>query len=967
MNRFNYYSILFCFLVSSIAFGQSGKIAGYVSDAGTGEALIGVNVVVKNQQLGASTDIDGNYVILNVPPGTHTLEFSYIGYQTVVVEDVSVKIDRTTRIDQQLREEAVEMSEAVVVTADRPIVETDKTFSSRHFEAQEIRAVAAEALTDVLELNAAINRNADGTLSIRGSGSDEINYTINGIKSITTNSGQPAYGTGQKSDNDWKYDINPLAVEQMELITGGFNAEYGNAQAGVVKVVTKDGGPQFSGGFMMEYRPAGKYHWGDYLYSKDQPEWQLYGELDETWYNLYRDQNTGLVDSNLAQLNYEKWIRNHTPGPDNPLGVYDYRNDPYTRYLFSLGGPLGGANTNMTFFLSGELKNNPTRLPTREKIQRLQNYSLVVAYKPNEKHHLKFTGLYQYFYSGIGSGSRDIRWAGLWGTYGAKRKYTLIYDSPREESVFAQSVNYKLIFSPQSLLETTFTHQSERLYALQTPTPGTDRDRQLNPEIEDRVLENITTLDYRPYFTWSSLYNQASLSDFYELKSHFSSQLDKGNLFKAGFEGWILDQNYNASSSQTVSAYIWRTGFASNYKAKSWYTAAYLQDKLEFSGMIANAGLRFDAYNFGADVPVDEHNVFYQADGNTNRGLPEWEDSKTYSFFSPRLGISFPIGERTAFRVQYGHFRSMPTFNQALDQQTFNGWNHYGNPNLKPKLSVNYEVGVQQNLWDTHQLDVVTYYNDLQDQISVVYIEAPTASSTSDRNLTGTYLSYRNNGYGNSRGVEIQFRNRQDRNLLYSFSYSLSQTTFGYYGDIKEVAQANVLLEDRFIYDATDLIAPEDRTHRFNGSLTYNWFDDEGPQLFGFYPLENFTANVVYRLASGAPYFYSPTFQTNFEVESNRRYPLESSTDLKLQKSIGFGDYKLKLGMRILNLFDNQHLTPISGSEELQRWVLRGVTYNSRDYDINGERIQRDVEIYNYFQTFRNIPRQIFFTAEITF
>ena len=951
------------FILHTVFAAPTGKIAGTITDRETGDPLIGANIIIQGTQIGTATDLSGRYTLLNVPPGRHTLQVMYMGYQSVEVQDVAVKIDRTTTIDVELSTKALDLGKTVVITAERPIVEVDKTSSSIHFEARDVESLPVEGLRNVLELSPGINKNPDGTISIRGGGAYEINYSVNGIKSLNTNTGVPAYGTGTKSETSWKYDINPLSVSQLEVISGGFNAEYGNAQSGVVKVVTKEGGQQFTGAFRVEYRPAGQYHWGDYIYSRDQFEWQKWGNFDN-WLQVkqFIDDSTGEVNVEQARRNYELWVKNHTPSDENIFGAYDYRAKPYTRYLFSFGGPLGRDARKMSFFLSGEIKHAPTRLPTREQMQKLNNYSLVLAYRPTTQHALKLTGLVQSYYSGMGSGSEDVRWAGLWGSYGAKRKYTLIYDSPREESVLATSLNYKYIHSSRSFLETTLTYQYERLYALQTPTPATDVDKRNDPE--DRRLEDPGPWfeKYRTYYTWSSLYNQASLTRFYEARANWTSQLTNTNLFKAGVEGWLMDQDYNASSSLCVSAFIWRTGFATNYKAKTWYVSGYIQDKLEFSGMVANLGLRMDAYNFGADVPVDPYNVFYPALGSPSVGIPEWEKSKTYTTLSPRLGISFPIGEKTAFRVQYGHFRSMPIINRALDNQTYNGWGSYGNPNLKPKLSINYEVGVQQNLWDTHQLDIVTYYNDLKDQVSTVYIKSSTGSQNKPEELKGTYISYDNSGYGNSRGIEISFANRNSLIWRYRLAYTLSQTSYGYYGTYLVRPDLSDELAQKYQYSASDFLAPEDRTHRFNASLTYALGKDSGVKIGRFRPFSNFSLSLIYQVRSGLPYFWSPEYQYDYQVENNRRYPMEAQTDLRAEKTVKISGLTFLASVRVLNLFDNKHLTPITNSEELDRWVLRSATSMDADNDAD-----RDVYRYNYFQAYKNIPRQIFITLGVEF
>src|SRR3970040_3036809 len=106
--------ILFSFSLSLIFAGTTGKITGIVTDSKTGEALPFVNIIIEGTNLGAATDIDGNYVILNIPPGKYNIKAQYIGYQPVRVENVSVSIDLTTAVDFVLSESAVELEEIVV-------------------------------------------------------------------------------------------------------------------------------------------------------------------------------------------------------------------------------------------------------------------------------------------------------------------------------------------------------------------------------------------------------------------------------------------------------------------------------------------------------------------------------------------------------------------------------------------------------------------------------------------------------------------------------------------------------------------------------------------------------------------------------------------------------------------------------------------------------------------------------------
>jgi outer membrane receptor protein involved in Fe transport len=977
--------VIVCF--ASMLFAQMGKITGRVIDAATGEALGGANIILSELSIGAASDIDGNYVILNVPPGLYTLRYSYIGYSTVSMEKVQVQINRSTRMDVKMQVQAY-AGEEVLVTAERPIVEPNKTTSSTYFEDKDISAMPVDGIRDVMELTAGVAMNADGSISIRGGSGYDVSYSVNGMKSMTSNTGATAYGGSgmtEKSESSWKMEMNPLAIAQMEVITGGFNAEYGNAQSGLVNVVTKEGGSQFSGGFRFEYRPPGQYHWGDYLYSKDQPEWQQWGDLS-TWLDV-----ATLTDSS-AVTNYNIWVRNHSVQGDdiylydynsqtgdtsgywatndaNILGVYDYRAMPKTRYLFSLGGPLGLDGNKLSFFVSGELGSKPTRLPTVEQKQDLQNVTMTLSYKPGDRHSFKFTNMYQHFASGMGSGSSDIRWAGLSGTYGAKKKYTLVYDALRDEKVSSQNLNYKFMIDQESFLDVNITHQYEEMSSIQTPTPGIDKDKQLLSQgrREYRLLEDEGAwyLDYRKYYTWSSLYNQASLTDLWSGRISYANQINKSHYIKAGVEAWQMDQDYNASSSLTVSSFIWRTGFSTNYKAKTNYAAAYIQDQIEFSGLVANIGLRLDAFNFGGEVPVYPFDVFYPAEneGFTGGiGIPAWDDSKTYVRLSPRAGLSFPISDKTVFRVQYGHFTSMPLVVHALDNQTNHGWGMIGNPNLEPQLSVNYEIGIQQNLWDTHQLDVVTYYNDLKNQISGVSMETSAGSIKKSGDYYGTYTTYLNNAYGSSQGVEISFSNRRADRWRYRMTYTLSQVKRGYHGYYIILEDMTPELEQKYTYSASDYTSGEDRTHRFNGSLTYSIPAHSGPEIAGIYPFENMNFGLIYRVSSGLAYYWQPSYVAEQNVESNRRYPLESNTDLQIEKNIRFsGGLSLVASIRVSNLFNNKQLTPVY-SGELSRWVLRSATYADPDNDPD-----RDVRLYNYYQVYKNVPREVYINIGFNF
>jgi hypothetical protein len=993
----------------SNAQGQRGKLTGIVKDEVTKEPLIGANVLILGTNIGAASDLDGRYVILNIPPGTYSVQVSSLGYTKVIAQEVEIIVDRTTTLNFTLKDASVQL-EQVVVVAEKPKIIKDQTSSSSTLNESQLKAAPIEGLRGALDLAAGFQKSATGNYSVRGSGSYELNFQINGVEQTNSaTSGPGTFGT-EKANNSWKYDVNPLGVQQLQLITGGFSSEYGNAQAGVVKVILKDGSPKFSGEFRTEYRPAGQYHFGQYLYDKSNYEWQKWGNK-EHWLNnrnsvinelnipnrykwLYDKfaANTAtpedsayrsMIENREIDWAYDMWVKNHSPSDDNPLGVYDYRQYAYTRYMIGFGGPLGRDANLLKFYFSGEYKKNPTRLPTSEKNQIYQNYILNVTYQPITPLKIKTMLSYQDYKGGIWSGSEDIRWSGIaFSPPGLSSKYYVKIDPVRLERTVAQSLNMVYTISTNSFIEATVTHQQEKYELPYEYLPGYTQQRDVLDSLYDAngtVLRSGSWWESNQYFrppdAVSTLYYQDTRTEHWSLSADYTNQIISTNLLKAGVRFYYWDMfNNGVNSSYQANSFLVRAGFAEYYRAYPYNVAVYVQDKMEYSGMIANIGLRAEAYNFQSNFPIDPYNIFYQGRSGPALGNPETVPSKTQFILLPRIGVSFPIGESTAFRIQYGHFASMPIFSHGLSKRTQSGWAGYGNPNLEPKKTIQYEFGLQQMVDEKHRLDVALYYNDRVTQIGLQRIASYTgtqsrepAGYTDDNEKLYTYTTFENNAFGATVGIDVTFEKIALENWTYRLSYSLSQTTEGNYGP-------QVLFPDNSRNYARrnytgEFLSGNDRTHNFSGLLQYNIKNEEGLSILGFRPFENSTWSLTYKAMSGAPFTYVTSFDLKDAV-NNRRYPLEQSFDFNFVKNIIFSGYRIIVGVRVMNLFDNKWLTPMPGSEssdDIIRWVEYGYTME----DPGNLRIPDDQLRKTYinapFKAYRNIPRQIFFTLGFGF
>ncbi|MBZ0201125.1 MAG: TonB-dependent receptor [Ignavibacteriaceae bacterium] len=213
--------------------GTTGKLTGKITDANTGEPLIGANILIEETGLGAATGFDGHYVLLNIPPGSYKVKISYLGYETNLFEGVKIIVDQTTELSAPLKSTSITVGE-VVVTATTPLIQKDLTSSISVISREQIEALPVSTFTEMLSLQAGVVGNGSN-LHIRGGRSNEVAYMIDGMYVQDPLLG----GLATQINND--------AIQEMSLLSGTFNAEYGNALSGVVNIVTRDGGEKFSG------------------------------------------------------------------------------------------------------------------------------------------------------------------------------------------------------------------------------------------------------------------------------------------------------------------------------------------------------------------------------------------------------------------------------------------------------------------------------------------------------------------------------------------------------------------------------------------------------------------------------------------------------------------------------------------------------------------------------------------------
>jgi len=311
--------------------GTTGKLSGEVKDANTGEVLFGANVLIQNTTLGAAADKDGKFIILNIPPGKYSVKVSYLGYEKTIIENVKIIVDQTTYLPVELKTKSIEVGE-VVVTAKAPMIHKDITSTISVISREKIEALPVSTFTDLLSLQAGVV-GSGSNLHIRGGRSDEVAYLIDGTYVEDPLLG----GLATQLNND--------AIQEMSLLSGTFNAEYGNALSGVVNIVTRDGSDKFSG--RISYRSS---------------------EFGITRYNALHQMR---LNGSLSGPVFSKYLNFFISGEENKEGSYL----PF------------GYNKDLIFFTKLNTSSIPDlkiAVTNRGSLGRRQNYSHDYKYIPDQ-------------------------------------------------------------------------------------------------------------------------------------------------------------------------------------------------------------------------------------------------------------------------------------------------------------------------------------------------------------------------------------------------------------------------------------------------------------------------------------------------------------------------------------------------------------------------------------------------------
>lgn len=879
--------------------GQTGKLAGTVRDLDTGAPLIGANIMLTEEWLngeviplsiilGAASDLSGEYFIINIRPGIYTVRVSYVGYQEEHTTNVKIDIDKTTVLDISLSRKTLTGEEVLVTAFQESRVEADVTATKSTYSYSDVENIAGISdISGILELQADVVDD-----HFRGGRLGESTYILGGSSIVNP------------INNNRAFKPIVSGIEQVEIYTSGFSAEYGNAQSGVINMVPKEGRNVWDTKFEISFNQPYYKTWGGSLFKtenlyffktlSDLEEW-LKENPTQPGRKLY-DPGYGfgpayLVEEitfpptpllhddtlKIARLGQIQWMQSVQDAGLEYDNTRDYRVD------FSTGGPFGKG---MTFFMASRYNVNhpviPTPQPDRD-IQLLANFVL----RPNSSNKYKLFFIFDRIQEN-NIGSAWTRWM---------FDQTLSVSQIRSKST-QFGLDWMHVFNPSTFMNVQFSSLTlvdrEHMELIQDDElvvdyasnsnwvdyTGPSSHRVGRPE-DDRGEETSTTLNF---------------------SGSISSQINKVNLLKTGLQFYY----YKISVDKEENAYSKGNIRSLKYDESPYEGALYIQDKIEFEGMIANLGLRFDFFNLNTEyysdiysptrnpyydpsLPYSERGQYYDPD------LALKVRAKPYYRLQPRVGISFPVTETSVFHLNYGTFSQRPNFTQLIGRRYYENLIMYGNPRLKPEYTTSYDVGVVKGLPWKLRLDVSGYYKDVKNLVERAYFW------DEQQSVNATYV---NRDYADIKGFHISLE-RYSGSLKGYLRYNYEVATGKSSNDLDvpviyfEVPDPVFGLVD--LPDPEDVFLDYDRTHKAVLNVRYVTKNNSGFSLGNIHPFGGLSFSTTIRISSGRPYTWD---DKGLGLKYNKRTPVEREMKFRVEKKVKLNSMGLTVYIEGFNLLN---------------------------------------------------------------
>lgn len=999
-------SLILTFLFTTILFaGTTGKLAGKVTD-NKGNPIPFANITIMDGETliaGIMTKENGSYFIINITPGVYDVYCMRGGFRTQKRTGVKISIDVTEMQNFKMPKQAIEIEGFDVVESKVEMIQPTKTQSGKTISSSDIEDIAVNQIEDMIAMTAGVTL-TNGEIHVRGGRSNEMAYTVDGMS------------VSDPVDGGSALTIDTDAIANMDVMTGGLTAEYGNAQSGMVNIVTKSGSRDYSGKFEIIT---------DHLIdspdnaNNDVVKFAIGGPVLSPFVSSLRDKFTFYFNA-VGSWNDSRYKDYCNLNPyEDIVGLVSSWSD-YQQY-----NPYEGREDFIGFDL-GDRHNNDYNANLKMKYIFNERQNFTFAVRGDKYEHLPFSHTWRYALEHYAK------------TSGEQRQYIATYDhtigSQINIKVKASMYEKSVVRSPRDIdRDDWFALGPESDFELYGDNILEETNGLYYLEGSDELLDNVvSSVDYnwayetlsdgseigvpftRPGTVWGTYVDDSN--QMVQFRTDIEYQANETHGLKTGFEvikhkiekdrlfnPWDLSENrYNDylqtctpeesyaegdsipgtgvlapaggmdyySREDLLAATIAASGLTDGYEAEPWQGGLYIQDAMIWEGLIINAGIRCDVWYLGGDYdiktasyhgsylesidpddPMNEEHYKIEDPEQPGSGIlivpdpeiyPEFIEvyekymsaadyhetitdrfSKPQFMISPRLGVSHPISERSVLHFVYNYQRQLPQmqyiFTTGRPQDVIENPGAsiiVGNPELDDQTTITYEAGLQYQLHEDYVMDITTYFKNIYNYVSTEEREDPA-------DPTIKWNEYISKDYGSVRGIDLNISKFLSNFFSGSAAYSLTWANGNH--SVTSTNNEESLREFPLSWDIR---------HNFNFNVTFKVGAGEEfyiPFTKTVLPLQDFSVNFLYNLASGYPYTPideddNPSLETNSVTA-----PSTYSANMKFTKNFTFGkNMKLRFYANISNLFNRDNYNSV--------YAKTGDPYSSGvDLDFDGD------------------------------
>ncbi|HOJ17886.1 MAG: TonB-dependent receptor [Ignavibacteriales bacterium] len=877
------FTIILLYVPEIFAQAGVGKLSGKVVDAETREPLVGANVILIDTYLGAATDINGEYFVLNITPGTYNVKISYVGYAAKTIQEVRIVAGITQELNVEL---STDFTLPTIEVQGKKLFEEKSTNTVKVIDASQIDRLPVKGVQNIASLQAGVvtlegsgGVAGNASINIRGGRGSEVLYIVDGVPQNTL------YGRTSSTQ------VSNIAIDQISFQVGGYEAKYGQAQSGIVNVTTKSGSSTYN--FLADAVTStylDNYGYNEYSASLGGPI--IPGNAKHTFFfsgerGWFKDANPSAITLEFPSVD-KSWDYR----PNVPASVWRW--NARTNHVFGdfsvRFGFLGnsrvsnvyshyGAKNAYDFYDKFNTSNYSLSGRISQTVSSSSFWNLNVGYK-----------LYKYkrynpaFEDNLMAYGDSTIWANQLGV-------TLLGDGRR-----VAATDEVGIFRPYGYSFGFYQKRQEEAF---------NADFDFTAQIQNHLFEFGGGLSYSLVREFQGYpYLLKGIDDDPSLTAE-QNYIKKFEDITPLVFGYDVTGNTETTTSEANELLRPRTPLLAY---------AYIQDRYELSDLVINIGIRMDYFDVKSYKFKDPMLPFTGGNNPNDFDINDFDIKKPELKFSPRIGIGFPVTENTVFHAQFGKFIQLPElFDLYFGPFDHASWLTYApqsgfNGDLMTEETVQYEIGFRQMFGNNAALNMTAFYKNIK---GLVNVQNNFFQRSSGGELI-TAIYPQNADFGTTKGFafSLDVMNMSYFSVSAQYTYSVAEGT----GSSTSSSQTAIFRNND--NEAPKVIAPLDFDQRHTATVNVDFYVPEG-QL-GL--LERFNVNMLFSINSGRPYTpldYWDIVTGNDGGPSttgyvNSRYgPGSFRMDLRVEKTFNIGPVLLSPYLWVQNVFDADNVLAV--------------------------------------------------------